>query len=155
MSENYVKIKTNIKWYNTKDIIYLVLYECLIGFLGKIKNGDFVTSPMMSKTEADEIGAVYEIDESDYVARKVPHPCAGEEVFTQFDIDEDGEPIFGESERIPEDAMAMTVPLDRETVYIDMAATLGSLIAAYDAADWDEKGDWWAKASRIVTHLWD
>jgi len=145
MSEDYVKIETNMKWYNTNDIVYLILYQYLVDFLAKIKNRDFVGKPMMSKTKADEIGAVYNIDESDYVARKVPHPCAGEEVYSLDD----------EPTHIPKDTMVMTVPFDRETVLVDMPATLEHLIAAYDAAEWDEKSDWWAKASQIVPHMWD
>ncbi len=158
MSEDYVKIETNMKWYNTNDIVYLILYQYLMGFLAKIKNRDFVGQPMMSKTKADEIGAVYNIDESDYVARKVPHPCAGEEVYTLLGphpLDPEGEVRFSEPTRVPEDAMVMTVPMDRETVLVDMPATLEALIAAYEAADWDEKSDWWAKASQIVPHMWD
>ena len=155
MSEDYVKIETNMPWYNTNDIVYLILYQYLMGFLGKIKNRDFVGMPMMSKTKADEIGAVYNIDESDYVAREVPHPCAGEEVYSLHGLDENDELVFSEPTHVPKDAMVMTVPMDRETVCIDMPATLESLIAAYDAADWDEKGDWWAKASQIVPHMWD
>ena len=141
MSEDYVKIETNMPWYNTNDIVYLILYQYLMGFLGKIKNQDFVGMPMMSKTKADEIGAVYNIDESDYEAREVPHPCAGEEVYTLHGLDENDELVLSEPTRVPEDAMVMTVPFDRETVCIDMPATLESLIAAYDAADWDEKAD--------------
>ena len=155
MSEDYVKIETNMKWYNTNDIIYLILYQYLVGFLGKIKNRDFVGQPMMSKTEADEIGAVYDIDESDYVAREAPHPCAGEEVYTVHGLDENDELVLGVSTSIPKDAKVMTVPFDRETVFVDMTATLEDLIAAYDAAEWDDKGDWWAKASQIVPHMWD
>ena len=155
MSEDYVNIKTNMPWYNTNDIVYLILYQYLMGFLGKIKNRDFVGMPMMSKTKADEIGAVYNINESDYEAREVPHPSAGEEVYSLHGLDENDELVFSEPTRVPEDAMVMTVPMDRETVCIDMPATLESLIAAYDAADWDEKGDWWAKASQIVPHMWD
>jgi len=155
MSEDYVNIKTNMPWYNTNDIVYLILYQYLMGFLGKIKNRDFVGMPMMSKTKADEIGAVYNIDESDYEAREVPHPCAGEEVYSLHGLDENDELVFSEPTHVSEDAMVMTVPMDRETVCIDMPATLESLIAAYDAAEWDEKGDWWAKASQIVPHMWD
>ena len=155
MSEDYVNIKTNMPWYNTNDIVYLILYQYLMGFLAKIKNRDFVGMPMMSKTKADEIGAVYNIDESDYEAREVPHPCAGEEVYSLHGLDEKDELVFSEPTRVPEDAMVMTVPMDREAVCIDMPATLEALIAAYDAADWDEKSDWWAKASQIVPHMWD
>ena len=154
MSEDYVKIETNIKWYNTSDILYLVLYQYLVGFLGKLKEQDFVGMPMMSKTKADEIGAVYNIDESDYVAKELPHPCAGEEVYTLHGLDENGEFIFSNPEIISKDAKVMSVPMDRETVCIDMPATLEALIAAYEAAEWD-KGDWWAKASQIVPHMWD
>ena len=155
MSEDYVNIKTNMKWYNTNDILYLILYQYLMGFLAKLKEQSFLGQPMMSKTQADEIGAVYEIDESDYEARVVPHPCAGEEVYSLHGLDENGELVTGEPSHIPEDATVMTVPLDRETVCIDMPATLEALIAAYDAADWDEKDDWWAKASQIVPYMWD
>ena len=116
MSEDYVKIETNMKWYNTNDIIYLILYQYLVGFLGKIKNRDFVGMPMMSKAEADAIGAVYNIDE---------------------------------------DATKLSIATNRATVFADMPATLEALIAAYDAADWDEKCDWWVKASQIVPHMWD
>ena len=155
MSEDYVKIETNMKWYNTNDIIYLILYQYLVGFLGKIKNRDFVGQPMMSKTEADEIGAVYDIDESDYVAREAPHPCAGEEVYTVHGLDENDELVLGEPMKISKDAKVMTVPFDRETVLVDMTATLEHLIAAYDAADWDGKRKWWAKASQIVPYMSD
>jgi|SRR5210317_588433 hypothetical protein len=155
MSEDYVKIETNIKWYNTSDILYLVLYQYLVGFLGKIKERDFVGMPMMSRTKADEIGAVYNIDESDYVAKELPHPCAGEEVYTLHGLDENGELFFSDPEIISKDAKVMSVPMDRETVFVDMPATLEALIAAYDAAEWDKKGDWWAKASQIVPHMWD
>ena len=116
MSEDYVKIETNMKWYNTNDIIYLILYQYLVGFLGKIKKEDFVVSPMMSKTEADAIGAVYDIDE---------------------------------------DATKLSIATNRATVFADMPATLEALIAAYDAAEFDEKCDWWVKASQIVPHMWD
>ena len=70
-------------------------------------------------------------------------------------MSENGDIIFSEPRYIPEDATVMTVPLDRETVCVDMPATLEALIAAYDAADWDEKADWWAKASQIVPYMWD
>lgn len=144
-----------MKWYNTNDILYLVLYQYLMGFLAKLKEQSFLGQPMMSKTQADEIGAVYKIDESDYVAREVRHPSAGEELYTLEGCDENGEIIFSEPRHIPEDATVMTVPFDRGTVFIDMPATLEALIAAYDAADWDERADWWAKASQIVPYMWD
>ena len=155
MSKEYVKIETNMPWYNTNDIVYLILYQYLMGFLAKIKNQDFVGMPMMSKTKADEIGAVYNIDESDYVAREVPHPAAGEAVYPLEGLDENDELVFSEPTHVPKDTMVMTVPMDRETVFVDMPATLESLIAAYDAADSDDKGDWWAKASQIVPHMSD
>ena len=154
MSEDYVKIETNIKWYNTNDILYLVLYQYLIGFLAKLKEQEFVNWPLMSKTQADEIGAVYQMDESDYVAKELPHPCAGEEVYTLQGLDENGEFIFSDPEIISKDAMVMSVPLNEGTVLVDLRATLEVLIADYEAADWD-KGDWWVKASQIVPHLWE
>ena len=52
------------------------------GLLAKLKEQSFLGQPMMSKTQADEIGAVYKIDESDYVAKEVRHPSAGEELYT-------------------------------------------------------------------------
>lgn len=155
MSENYVNIKTNMPWYNTNDILYLILYQYLMGFLGEVKKQGFVGMPMMSKTQADEIGAVYTITESDYEAREVPHPCAGEEVYSLHGLDESGELVIGEPTRVPKDAMTMTVPMDRTTVCINMSATLEALIAAYEAAEWDEKSTWWAKASQIVPFMWD
>ena len=113
MSEDYVKIETNMEWHNTSDIIYLILYQYLVNFLALINlpsNAEFHGSPMVSKEEADAIGATYYID---------------------FDAAYKG------------------------VVFINMPATLEALIAAYDAADWDEKSDWWEKASKIVPHLWD
>jgi len=65
MSEDYVKIETNMEWHNTSDIIYLILYQYLVSFLATIKlpaNAEFHGSPMISKEEADEIGAIYNID---------------------------------------------------------------------------------------------
>lgn len=119
MSKDYVKIETNMMWYNTNDIIYLILYQYLMDFLAKIKlpeNAEFHGKPMMSKAEADEIGAVYDIDE---------------------------------------DATELSISTNRAMVFVRMPATLEHLIAAYDAAEWDEKSDWWAKASQIVPHMWD
>jgi hypothetical protein len=59
MSENYVKFKTNIEWYEMKTLIYLTLYECLVAFLQKIVDGKVTSDPIMSKEEAEEIGATY------------------------------------------------------------------------------------------------
>lgn len=153
--EEYVKIKTNMPWYNTDQIIYRILYLYLMGFLAKIKNHTVVAKPSMSKLTADSIGAVYNIDISDYVEREVPHPSAGEEVYSFLGFDEDGEIIFGEPEQIAIDAKVMTVPLDGDTVLLDLPATLEHFIAEYEANDWDEMSDWWAKASQIVPFLWD
>ena len=52
MSENYVKFKTNIEWYDMKTLIYLTLYECLVAFLQKIVDGETSGNPIMSKEKA-------------------------------------------------------------------------------------------------------
>ena len=65
MSEDYVKFKTNIEWYNMKTLIYLTLYECLVAFLQKIVEGKVTSNPIMSKEEAEEIGATYVIDDEE------------------------------------------------------------------------------------------
>ena len=65
MSEDYVKFKTNIEWYEMKTLIYLTVYECLVAFLQKIVDGKTCGDPIMAKELAEELGATYVIDDQE------------------------------------------------------------------------------------------
>jgi hypothetical protein len=151
MDTNYVKFKTNIKWYNAKDLVYLTLMECFKLFLLKMKEGKTTGQPIMEQELADELGASYTIE--DRTPRTVPNPFYGEVLHT-MEIDEKGGVVFSEGE-IQTSKTVTTVPMEEGLVAADLAPALESLISEYDALEFDDLNEWYAKASKIVPFLWD
>lgn len=151
-----VSFETNVAgWWNLNSVIYVVLYEALKAFLGKLRDGSAIGgSPEMNKEFADEHGFVYRINESDYESREVPHPAAGEVMYRLIGFDEDGN-MLTEQTTTPLDATVYTVPMEHGRVCINMALTIEKLIKEYEEADYFEKCDWWAKAQAIAPFLWD
>jgi hypothetical protein len=133
MSENYVKYKTNIEWYHMKDLMYLTLYNCLVAFLPKLKEAPFPGYPLMSKEEAESVGAIYFEDKEELPVLE----------------DFSGPPFsFGATD---------ASPIDDSAVFVEMVPTIERLIQecpvdSEDPSDWDA---WWAKANWIVPKLWD
>jgi len=152
MSENYVKFKTNIGWYEMKTLVHLTLYECLAAFLRKIVNGDTWGEPVMAQELADELGASYTIE--DPKGKTIPNPFYGTESFGFNGFDEHGDFIFGEPE-IDTNKTITTVPLGKGIVAANIGPALDSLISEYNACEYDELDAWFDKASKIVPFLWD
>ena len=125
--ENYVKYKTNIKWYHMKDLMYLTLYNCLVAFLPKLKEAPCPGYPVMGKEEAESVGAIY-VEELPVLEGFSDPPGA-----TNAIEEPDG------------------------TVFLDKVPTIERLIQecpvdSEDPWEWDQ---WWAKANWIVPELWD
>jgi len=125
--ENYVKYKTNIKWYHMKDLMYLTLYNCLVAFLPKLKEAPCPGYPVMGKEEAESVGAIY-VEEL---------------------------PVLEGFGDLPGSANAIEEP--DGTVFVDKVPTIERLIQecpvdSEDPWEWDQ---WWAKANWIVPELWD
>lgn len=140
MSENYVKFKTNIEWYEMKTLIYLTVYECLVAFLQKIVDGKTCGDPIMSKELAEELGATYVIDDQEPIV--YPNPNYGKEHFSFDGLDEDGNVLS-------------TSPLGPDIAIANLGTALESLISEYDACEYDEYGAWFERASKVVPFLWD
>ena len=164
--EEYVKFEadgksasfeTNVAgWWNMDQVIYVVLYEALKAFLGKLRDGSALDrTRCMNKEFADANGFVYHINMSDYESKEVPHPAAGEVVYGLLGFDENHDLILDEPTQIPADATVHTVPMELGTVDIEIDLTIEKLIKEYDEADYHGKRDWWVKAQAIVPFLWD
>jgi len=48
MSENYVRFETNIKWYNIKDLVHIMLYQVIEQFLEKVNKGETNSDPVVA-----------------------------------------------------------------------------------------------------------
>jgi len=151
MSENIVKFKTNICWYDMKTLVYLTVYQCLKAFLKHIVNGDTLGHPVMEQELADELGATYVIE--DRTPRTIPNPFLGEKLYT-MEVDENGEFVFSEG-KVETSETITTYPMIEGMVAADIKSSLELLISEYEANEYDEMNDWYAKASKIVPFLWD
>lgn len=158
--EGYVKLETNVEWYNAKDIVYLTLIQVIVSFQKKMmenlkKNPNIVFKPMMKKADADAIGATYIVDADDYKERTVKNPFKGEEFYT-LSFDTDGEPVWGEANKFESDFITQPAALAEDEVFIELAPTLNTLMQDYLVAKADYRlDDWYDKAMRIVPMLWD
>ena len=152
MSENYVKFKTNIEWYEMKTLIYLTVYECLVAFLQKIVDGKTWGDPIMSKELAEELGATYVIDDQEPIV--YPNPNYGKEHFSFDGLDEDGN-VLSTNLGIDTAKTHTTVPFGPDTAIANLGTALESLISEYDACEFDEYGAWFERASKVVPFLWD
>ena len=152
MSENYIKFKTNIEWYEMKTLIYLTVYECLVAFLQKIVDGKTTSNPIMSKEEAEEIGATYVIDDEEPIT--YPNRNYGKEHFSFDGLDEDGD-VLSTNLGIDTAKTHTTVPLGPDVAIANLGPALESLISEYNACEYDEYGAWFERASKVVPFLWD
>lgn len=137
MSEDYVRFKTNIEWYNASNIIYLTTLECFKGFLVKINEDKTNAYPVMSEEFAKEINATIK-ERLDGEPKEIPG----------FSFD-------GEEPRT-----VYTVPLSKGTVSACIASSLEHMIARWqtiqeDPLSDDDEAQWFDTASKIVPLLWD
>ncbi len=158
-----VRIETEIKWYNAKDIVYEATAEVMLSFNEKlleqmIKFPEINFKPSMKQTDADAIGATYIIDEDDYKETTVSNPFNGAKFCTFHGFDENGDFIFGEPEAV-EGPMIQPPALEKGWVFIELAPTLNTLLQEYVShklsEEYHELDDWYIKASKIVPMLWD
>jgi hypothetical protein len=137
MSEDYVRFKTNIEWYNASNIIYLTTLECFKGFLVKINEDKTVAEHVISEEFAKEINAT------------IKERLDGEpKEIRNFSFD-------GEEPRT-----VYNVPLPKGTVSACIASSLEHMIARWqtiqeDPLSDDDEAQWFDTASKIVPLLWD
>lgn len=151
-----VKKQLNKKWYCMNDNIYSFLYLGLTVFLVQLQNREFTSRAIMSKKLADEIGATYSDKKQE--SKEIPNPFYGQEfneILGWVDSEDDGlELIIGKGQLDTDDTIR-TVPEEEGTVFANIVPAITKLIAEYEAAEYDEKYEWFIRATKLVPFLWD